>query len=213
MLLDRRQLIGRLSLLMGGALSAPVASGVLAGCRARAPGEPARVLDAPRRRAVGALAERILPATDTPGALAAGVDRFVDAMLDGYLDEGDRETYLAGLDRLERRAGEKFGAGFADCATAEQEELVAELDRHAFAAEDAEGEIGAAELRVAAQPGTRAQDPDLDEVDRRFFRLHKELTVAGYYTSEVGQTRELRPMPFGEHRADVPLAPGQKAWA
>jgi hypothetical protein len=191
--LDRRQLLQRLSLLMGAALSAPVASGLLAGCRPRPAGAPGRVLDHDRLRTAGQLAERILPRTDTPGALDAGVDRFLDAMLAEYVPPGDRERYLAGLDRLERRARERWGAGFADCALAEQDALVAELDRAVF--------------------GDESPAAELDEADRRFYRLHKELTVAGYYTSELGQTRELRLMPLGEYRADEPIGPDARSWA
>lgn len=203
MLLDRRQLLQHLSLLMGGALSAPVASGLLAGCRPPPAGSAARVLDASRLRLAGALAERILPRTDTPGALDAGVDRFIDAMLDGYVEIEDRRAYLEGLDRLDRRARDRCGNGFAGCALAEQDELLAELDHNAFPREDAAQGV---DVAVAGAMS-------LGETDRRFFRLHKELTVAGYYTSEVGQTQELQPMPLGEYRADVPIGPDAKAWS
>jgi hypothetical protein len=40
----------------------------------------------------------------------------------------------------------------------------------------------------------------------------KELAVVGYYTSEVGQTRELRLTPWGHYR-DIPYKPGTPAWA
>ncbi|HVS16622.1 MAG TPA: gluconate 2-dehydrogenase subunit 3 family protein [Thermoanaerobaculia bacterium] len=192
MTLDRRQLLQRLSLLLGGAISAPVATGLLAGCRTPPAGQPGRVLDASRLRAAGALAERILPRTDTPGALDAGVERFVDEMLAGYLGADERALYLDGLDRLEARAQARQGRSFVACSAEEQESLVAELDELAF--------------------GGRASDGEQAE-DARFFRLHKELTVAGFYTSEVGQLQELRPMPLGEHLPDVPLGPDQKAWS
>ncbi len=44
-------------------------------------------------------------------------------------------------------------------------------------------------------------------------RAMKELTVTGYYTSEIGQTVELRPVPFGEFRGDVPFDDVGRAWA
>jgi gluconate 2-dehydrogenase gamma chain len=190
--LDRRQLLQRVALALGGAVSAPVATGLLAGCRTPPPGRPGRVLDALQLRAAGALAERVLPRTETPGALDAGVERFVDEMLAGYLGADQRALYLDGLDRLEARARERFGRRFAECGAAEQEALVSELDALAFG---------------SGQPAGEA------DLDARFFRLHKELTVAGYYTSEVGQTRELVPMPLGEHVPDLPLGPDQKAWS
>lgn len=45
-----------------------------------------------------------------------------------------------------------------------------------------------------------------------FFRQMKELAVVGYYTSEVGQTKELRLTPWGRYR-DIPYQPGTPAWA
>jgi hypothetical protein len=42
--------------------------------------------------------------------------------------------------------------------------------------------------------------------------MMKELAVVGYYTSEAGQTRELRLTPWGRY-ADIPYKPGTPAWA
>ena len=53
----------------------------------------------------------------------------------------------------------------------------------------------------------------LAQGDPPFFRTLKELTVSGYYTSEVGATQELRVMPMGLHRADVPYDEIGRAWA
>ena len=40
----------------------------------------------------------------------------------------------------------------------------------------------------------------------------KELTLVGYYTSEVGATQELRRMPMSEWKADVPYDSIGRAW-
>lgn len=50
--------------------------------------------------------------------------------------------------------------------------------------------------------------------DSGFFRQMKSLTVTGYFTSEIGATQALAYMPIpGDFRGDVPMEPGQKAWA
>lgn len=47
-----------------------------------------------------------------------------------------------------------------------------------------------------------------------FFKLMKQLTVAGYFTSEIGATKALEYLPIpGRFEGDVPMQPGQKAWA
>jgi hypothetical protein len=50
--------------------------------------------------------------------------------------------------------------------------------------------------------------------DRPFFRLMKQLTVAGYFTSEIGATKALEYVPIpGRFEGDVLMQPGQKTWA
>jgi hypothetical protein len=56
--------------------------------------------------------------------------------------------------------------------------------------------------------------PDPEDVDvRSFFRTLKELTVVGYYTSEIGARQELHVDPMGAWRADVSYADIGRAWA
>ena len=55
---------------------------------------------------------------------------------------------------------------------------------------------------------------DTAEGNKAFFILMKQLTVAGYFTSEIGATKALAYLPIpGRFEGDVPLQPGQKAWA
>ena len=50
--------------------------------------------------------------------------------------------------------------------------------------------------------------------NREFFKLMKQLTVAGYFTSEIGATKALEYLPIpGRFEGDVPMQPGQRAWA
>ena len=52
------------------------------------------------------------------------------------------------------------------------------------------------------------------EDNKAFFKLMKQLTVAGYFTSEIGATKALEYLPIpGKFEGDVPMQPGQKAWA
>jgi hypothetical protein len=118
---------------------------------------------------VTALAELIIPETDTPGATTAQVNRFVDILLAEWFDGEDREEFLAGLAALDVRSRETFGAAFLNLEEAQQTRLLSELD----------GEVTA--LREAGLP-----------TDDHFFGRMKWLTMYGYYTSEVGATEELQ---------------------
>ena len=50
--------------------------------------------------------------------------------------------------------------------------------------------------------------------DKPFFQRMKELTVTGYFTSEIGATKALEYLPIpGKFEGCIPLKPNQKAWA
>ena len=117
---------------------------------------------------VTALAELIIPETDTPGATAAQVNRFVDVMLAEWFDNDDREEFLRGLVALDGRSVNTFGAPFLALEEAQQIVLLRGLDAEVTA------------LREAELP-----------TDDHFFGRMKWLTLYGYYTSEVGATQEL----------------------
>src|SRR5689334_8256419 len=85
-----------------------------------APGEPLRVLDQKQNMTVIAATECIIPATDTPGASAAGVNHFIDAMLADWYPPADREHFLAGLAELDDRTRKMYGKPFAECRPEEQ---------------------------------------------------------------------------------------------
>ena len=63
---------------------------------------------------VAAIAERIIPATDTPGATDARVNEFVDILLAEWLDAEDRDSFVRGLLLVDVRASDTFGARFTE---------------------------------------------------------------------------------------------------
>jgi hypothetical protein len=67
--------------------------------------------------------------------------------------------------------------------------------------------------RIAALAGRANADQALD-YDASFFKILKDFTLSGYFLSETGATRALayERIPGG-FQGDLPLAPGQKAWA
>ena len=193
--IDRREALRRAALLLGGALAAPTIAGVLAGCEARRVADSAwtpRALTPAQAELVATVAEHILPETDTPGARAVGLHRFIDAMLAQSYPAPERQRFLAGLDDVDARAQRTCGRPFLRCGAAEQRALLEQLDREAF----------------GATGGTP------DEPDVPFMRTMKELTLLGYYTSEIGATRELHNAPVpGRFEGCVPLAQVGRTWA
>ena len=144
-------------------------------------------LTPPRARVMAALAEVVIPATNTPGASEAGVTDFVAALVDGWLDDDHRDRFLAGLDTVDPAARERFGADFADCTAEQQPEYVGELD---------------AELtRLREDPGA--------SVSRYFFHDVKRFTITAYFTSEVGLAALGHRTSFRTFEGCVPLTPAE----
>ncbi len=181
--IDRREALRRAALMLGGALSASTMAGVLAGCEARRVPDVAwspRAFTPEQLELVATIAEHILPETDTPGARAVGVHRFIDALLAETYPTDARREFLGGLAEIDARSRAGSGRPFLQASTGEQRSLLERLDHD-------------------AQP---------------FFRDLKELTLLGYYTSEIGATRELHHAPLpGRFEGCVPLAQIGRTWA
>ena len=165
--MHRRDALHTLALLAGvPALGGRTAADLLAGPR-RQVGR-LLALDPTQNATVIALAERIIPATDTPGATAARVNEFIDVLLADWFTDDERGEFLTGLADVDTRARAAFVKSFAQGTAAEQDGVVAALDDEVMALR---GGRGAA---------------------RHFFARFKALTLYGYYNFEVGMTQELR---------------------
>jgi hypothetical protein len=78
-----------------------------------------QVFDDHQDQTVIALTDLIIPDTDTPGARAANVHRYIDLFLhDG--PDSDRIRFLEGLAWLDGYAIQKHGHPFVSCAPADQ---------------------------------------------------------------------------------------------
>jgi hypothetical protein len=190
--ISRRRALQQVALLLGGAISAPTVAGVFSTATRRAwaasPAWTPRTLSAAQLELVATLAEHIIPQTETPGARAAGVHRFVDTLLTDHYPAAERDRFLTGLAGVDTRAQARSGKGFVESATGQQLALLRELDAAAYAA----GGIGE---------------------DAWFFCRMKELTLVGYYTSEIGAMQELHVSPFGTYRGDIPYTSVGRAWS
>ena len=120
------------------------------------------VFDDHQNETVSILAELIIPATDTPGARQAQVNRHLDRWLDASPVE-ERTEFLEGLAWLDGFAIRRHQRPFRNCSAAEQSAILETLD----AGGDSAVETGSL-----------------------FFRRAKRLTASIYYATEIGY-REL----------------------
>jgi len=133
----------------------------------------APVLDAHARALVIAAAERIIPATDTPGATQAGVAKFVETMLAGWYPAADRDRFVRGLIGLDERSRARGAGDFLSLTVPQQDEVLVQLD----------DEVSALRATTPAQ------------ANAHWFAMLKYLTVWGYCTSEVAMRETLHNWP------------------
>lgn len=166
--MDRRDVLKTIGLLLGSAVTASCERAVTVPAEARA-GYSSLLSDVQAATAHRCV-DLIIPTTDTPGALAAGVDKFIDYAVSVWFTDAERKRFIVGLDRLNRVAA-AAGGDFVDLPAAKQSEL-----------------LSAEEAISGARDGAMAAGD--------FFAQIKELTVVGYYFSEVGAKQELAYMPM-----------------
>jgi len=183
--MNRREAISSIGILLGGTVSAGTISALLSGCST--PDErnfQPEFLSASQLRLVERLADVIIPETDTPGASAAGVHRFIDNLLANYYPLKDARLWSSTLDA--------FTAAY-DAEALSLDELTRALTREdtlAFSSED-------------QHEGSSSW----------FFKRLKELVVSGYYTSEIGMTQELRLKPMGTGHSDIDRGQVERSWS
>jgi hypothetical protein len=176
--------------LIGSAAAIPVFSGLGAerlwaiaeSTHLRAAGAAGTALDAHQLETVAAIAEHILPRTDTPGARDAGVPEFVDLLLSEWYDETERGNFLAGLAAIDASSRVAGGGSFVGLGTVEQLALLEGLD--------------AATTRPpapdpASPEAPKPAPPAPGSAEATYANL-KRLTLYGYFTSKPVMTTVLR---------------------
>jgi hypothetical protein len=160
---QRRALLKRVAWMLGGAVSAPAALAILQGCSAKetpaGAATPWKLLTADEGSLVSAIADTLIPKTETSGALEAGVPAFIDGVLEAVYPKDAQERFKTGAAEFSAAAKAAKGKAFADLAQGEREEyLKASLEK--------------------ALEGDRDPKP--------FVLMARELTLLGFFSSKVG---------------------------
>ena len=184
--MDRREFLesiaGLSALLPGLSLEQAFAEGVHA--RARDAAAP-RTLSAAQDAAVAAIADIVLPQTETVGATQVGVNRFIDLLLTEAMVPAERDRFLAGLTAIDARSRALCGAPVGRARHADRLALVRALDE-----------------QLPPRAPTRAEQALLDEQPvsaERGYALLKQLVIFAYFTSE----------PVAKGLINEPIIPGR----
>jgi len=187
--MNRREVISSVALLLGGTILG--AEAFLSGCK---PKTDATVVSfSPDDISfLNEVAETILPATSTPGAKEAKVGEFMSTIVKDCYDPKEQAIFMAGMKKLDEASKKKNGKVFLESTPAQRHDLLVDLDKE----------------QKDYQKTKKKEDPT------HYFRMVKELTLWGYFTSEPGATKALRYVAVpGKYEGCIPYKKGDKAWA
>ncbi|WP_033919424.1 gluconate 2-dehydrogenase subunit 3 family protein [Sphingomonas sp. 37zxx] len=184
-MIDRRNALAGMAAMFGTALFAPIARAAAGQVVPISDGAASvAVFTTEQRALMTALSERVMPTTDTPGAIAAEVPQFIEKLLADWALPEDRVPIVAGLDSIEARCRADYKVAGAKASAAQHDALLT--------------------LAMNDQlPGGKA-----------FFERFRQLVVTGYFTSEIGimQEREYLPVP-GSYDGAFPYANVNKVYS
>lgn len=122
--INRREVLARLSMLLGAAFTGPLAAGAMG--QKTYFGPPVAV--SPEQEALLAeAAEVIIPTTATPGAKEAGVEKFITRVVADCYEKKEQDEFYASLSRLDQKARDQFGGGFVSATAAQKKQVMEEL--------------------------------------------------------------------------------------
>jgi hypothetical protein len=201
--IDRREAIKRVSVLLGG-VAFVGGSSLMAACAGDRPPAAdttkAAVAPAPigefsvaDQQFLDEVADTILPTTaKSPGAKAAATGPFMAVMVTDTYKPEDQKVFRAGMTALDEACKAKHGAGFMQATAEQRTALLTELDaeQHAF---------------------MKSKKP---EEPTHYFRMMKELSLLGFFTSEIGYTKAMRYKETpGKYEPCLPYVKGETSWA
>ena len=184
MTMNRRDALKSVVLMMGGTMVG--ATAILTGC---APEHQIEGLNfTPEDIAfLDEIGESIIPATDTPGAKAAGIGAFMVMMVKDTYDATQQKVFVDGLNALRKDFKKATGKEFMEATLDERSAHLTEMYKTYRASE--------------------SNDPAM-------INMVKDLTVLGYFTSEIGATQALRFVEVpGKFEPCIDYKKGDKAFA
>ncbi|WP_281638387.1 gluconate 2-dehydrogenase subunit 3 family protein [Flavobacterium marginilacus] len=184
--MERREALKKIAFLMGGAVSATTI-GVLFESFTVLPENSSHLYSVSDEEILAEFSEIILPSTvKSPGAKAAGVGTLIPLIIKDCYPANLQAVFKKGFDEMLVLSKTKFNKEFLSLNDEEKKQLVNELKQQSI---------------------DNNHEPS-------FFLIARDLTILGYFSSEIGCTmaREYLPIP-GKYDGNADYIPGQKAWA
>ena len=186
--MNRREAVQYISILLGGTLVG--GNAFLSGCKSKT-GES--MTFTPEDVAyLDEVADTILPPTKTPGAKAAKTGEFMTVMVNDCYEAKDQKVFHEGMQKLNDLSDKTYNDSFVKITPQQRHDLLVKLDSE----------------QKEYMKNKKPEDPS------HYFRMMKELTMLGYFTSEIGCTQARRYVETpGHYDGNLPYKKGDKAFA
>jgi Gluconate 2-dehydrogenase subunit 3 len=199
--MNRREAISKLALIVGGTFTGPT---LFAMQRASSDNKISALggtftLTETQRKIVAEVAEHIIPKTTTPGAKDVGVPAFIEMMLNDCYYPIDQNSFLEGVMDLEKK----------NFLTQSKDAQIATLKQVESDTKELMKAYNVQQVKV----GDNVDKENMNaKVGVPFWRLIKELTLTGYYTSEQGIKASFIYEPIPSKFEAIKMQPNQKAY-
>jgi len=184
-MMNRRDALKSVALMMGGTMIG--ATALMTGC---APENQIKDLNfTPEDLAfLDEIGETIIPTTDTPGAKATKIGEFMQMMVKDCYDADQQKAFIDGLNTIRKEFKDQKGTDFIQAS---------------------------AEDRLAYLNGLHEQyRASGDSRQPIIINMLRDLTVLGYFTSEIGATQALNYVEVpGRFEPCIDFKEGDKAYA
>ncbi|MFC5283338.1 gluconate 2-dehydrogenase subunit 3 family protein [Pedobacter alpinus] len=187
--MNRREALSSVALLLGGTvIGSQIFS--LAGCKST-PEMVNDLFNSDDVAMMDEIAETIIPETKTPGAKAAKTGAFMAIMVKDCYTPDHQKIFLSGLKTINESAQTQFKSSFIDLDAEQRKTMLTALD---------------AEQKKYSEDEANKEKP-------HYFRMLKELTLLGFFTSEVGGTKVLKYVEVpGRYDACIPYKKGDPVY-
>ncbi|MCU7549766.1 gluconate 2-dehydrogenase subunit 3 family protein [Chitinophagaceae bacterium LB-8] len=160
------------------------------------------------QKIVSEISGMIIPTTSTPGAIEAGVPAFIEMMLQDCYRKPEQESFQKGLEDVEAKAN-ALGNDFISLTPEQKRTVLTQIESEALA--------------QSSNPPSQVKPPTNDETKTltnkprppvpSFWQLMKELTLLGYFTSEIGMTKAMVYVPVPGRIEAIKIKSDQKAYS
>jgi gluconate 2-dehydrogenase gamma chain len=174
--MDRRAMMERVMFLIG----ATAASGLTSEALAKVAVKKKRFFPTAQFSLMSAVADTLVPTTDTPGAVAAGVPATFDALLGNWASANTKQLLTGALASIDKLATDSDKKGFAALSPARRTALLIQHEKSALKTVPRTDKLVGLAAMMA---GPSVADPGYAKL--------KDLLVSTYYLTEIALTKEL----------------------